>query len=419
MSVHGPRMSSADAPARSSVGGAAPPGRDAPAPSGAGAVEAAGTRAPLRTLIVGAGVAALEAALELRELADGRVTVTLLAPEPAFVYRPLRVREPFALGATPRYPLAEIAQEIGAEFEQDALKWLDPVERVVHTEGGAQLAYDALLLAPGARKHSRFAHALTLDDRRLDEQMHGVLQDVEEGRVHKLAFIVPAPPAWPLPLYELALMLAGRAWDSSQEVSITFATPEDAPLAIFGTEVQAAVQRVLEQNGIEVIASAYCDTPEPGVVAIHPGDRTLRVDRVIALPELFGPAIPGVPKRGPQGFIPVDPYCRVPDVERVWAAGDATEFAVKHGGIAAQQADVAAASIAALAGAPVDPVKFHPVIHAVLLGGDHPLYLSAHITGGHGSSSRVSDQPDWSPPTKIAAKRLAAFLQSREQAAHR
>ena len=54
-------------------------------------------------------------------------------------------------------------------------------------------------------------------------------------------------------------------------------------------------------------------------------------------------------------FIPVDRHCQVRGVERVYAAGDATDFAIKHGGIAAQQADAAAEAIAALAGAPVKP----------------------------------------------------------------
>nr|MDQ2897690.1 hypothetical protein [Actinomycetota bacterium] len=196
-------------------------------------------------------------------------------------------------------------------------------------------------------------------------------------------------------------------------------TPEDAPLAIFGQAVSDAVERLLEQHGILTITSAHCETPEPGQVSIHPGSRRLHVDRVIALPELSGPSTPGVPKQAANGFISIDAHCKVQGLERVYAAGDATDFAVKHGGIAAQQADTAAEAIAALAGAPIEPTKFHPVIHGILLGGDRPLYLSAHITGGHGSSSQISETPMWSPPTKIAAKYLAPYLESLDHAAPR
>ena len=46
-----------------------------------------------RVLIAGGGVAALEAALALRALAEDRVRVELLAPETQFWYRPLAVAD--------------------------------------------------------------------------------------------------------------------------------------------------------------------------------------------------------------------------------------------------------------------------------------------------------------------------------------
>ena len=47
-------------------------------------------------------------------------------------------------------------------------------------------------------------------------------------------------------------------------------------------------------------------------------------------------------------------------VQGIYAAGDAIDFPVKHGGVGSQQADVAAQSIAALAGASVTPEPFNP-----------------------------------------------------------
>jgi sulfide:quinone oxidoreductase len=372
---------------------------------------------PFRVLIAGGGVAALEGALALRELAGDRISITLLAPEPEFVYRPTSVLEPFSIGGAQRYPLDEIVRDIGAELVPDGFKWLDAPAAVVHTEQGKELAYDALLLAMGARLHPAFTHALTIDDRRLDEQLHGLIQDVEGGYVHSIAFVAPAAMPWPLPIYELALMTARRAYDMQSNVSISIATPEDEPLAIFGSTVSEAVARLLEENGITMITSAHCAISEPGRVSIHPGDRTLHVDFVVALPQLFGPSTPGVPGGADGGFVPIDTYCRVRGLENVFAAGDATDFAIKHGGIAAQQADTAAEAIAALAGATVEPKPFHPEIRAILLGADKPLYLSAHVTGGHGSSSQISEEPTWSPPTKIAAKYLAPYLDARDRAA--
>ena len=364
-------------------------------------------------------MAGLEAAIALRELAGERVASTLLAPQPEFVYRPMRVREPFALSDARRYPLAEIASDLGAELVQDAFDRLDSDHRLVHTAGGQMLEYDALLLAPGATIRNPFEHALTLDDSRLDEQLHGLIRDVEGGYVDRLAFVAPSPMPWPLPLYELALMTARRAYDMNVAVSITIATPEETPLAVFGLQASEATAKLLADHGIQLVTSAHCEVPRPGQVIVHPGSRRLDVDRIVALPQLAGPVLGGVPTRGPDGFIPIDSYCRVPPLERVYAAGDATDFAVKHGGIAAQQADTAARSIAALAGAPVEPEPFRPVIHGMLLGAGKPLYLSAHLTGGQGSTSQISDTPTWSPPSKITAAYLAPYLESRDRAAVR
>lgn len=372
---------------------------------------------PFNVLIVGGGVAGLEAALALRELGGGRIATTMIAPNPEFVYRPMSVREPFGYAEARRYPLDELARDIGVELLVDSFKWLDPERSVLHTEAGEQLSYDAVLLALGARLYARFEHALTIDDARLDELLHGLIQDIEGGYVQRLAFVAPGRMGWPLPIYELALMTAARAQDMNIELSITIATPEDAPLAIFGRGASDGVRQLLEDNGIVTITSAHCEVPEPGHVAINPGARHLEADRIVAMPELHGPSVPGVPGGPVGGFIPVDVHCKVPGIDRVWAAGDATDFAIKHGGIAAQQADVAAQAIAALAGVAPAPAPFHPVIHGILLTGGKPRYLSAHVTGGHGSSSEITEAPTWSPATKIAAKYLAPYLVNHDRLA--
>jgi sulfide:quinone oxidoreductase len=372
---------------------------------------------PLDVVIAGGGVAALEAALGLRELAGDRVKTTLLAPGSTFIYRPARVKEPFGYAAADTYSLPELARDIGVALIQDGLESVDAANSAVHTQQGKQLDYDALILATGARLRPAFSHGLSIDDSRLDEQLHGLIQDVEGGYVSSIAFVSPSAMPWPLPIYELALMTARRAYDMQTDVAITIVTPEDGPLAVFGDTVSQALARLLDEQGISVLTSAHASVPEAGVVAIHPGEETLKVDRVVALPQLYGPSIPGVPGGAESGFISTDTHCRVRGLENVFAAGDATDFPIKFGGIAAQQADTAAESIAAMAGAPVEPRPFHPELRAILLGPAKPLYLSAHVTGGHGSSSEISEEPRWSPPVKIVAKYLAPFLEARDRQA--
>jgi sulfide:quinone oxidoreductase len=376
-----------------------------------------GSHPKLRVIVAGGGVAALETALALRQLAPDLTATTVIAPNAEFAYRPMAVREPFAYPRANSCPLAPIVRDAGAELLADELAWVDADRHTLHTKAGNAVEYDALVLALGARACPRYKHAVTVDDRRMDETLHGLVQDVELGYIHRLAFVSPGRMAWQLPLYELALMTAGRAYDMDVELATTIVTPEDSPLAIFGPTASGAVAELLERARVKTINSAYAEVPHSGEVVINPGDRHLQVDRVIALPELYGPCVRGIPL-SEHGFIRVDPHGRVPEVENVYAAGDAIDFPIKHGGLASQQADVVAQSIGALAGAPVTPEPFHPVIHGMLLTDDKPRYLTARITGGHdGFSSEISDAPTWFPPSKIAAKYLAPYLDEHDREA--
>lgn len=75
-----------------------------------------------------------------------------------------------------------------------------------------------------------------------------------------------------------------------------------------------------------------------------------------------------------------------------------------------KQADVAAAAIAAQAGAPVEPAPFRPVLRGLLLTGMAPRYLRAEAGTAR---SAVDTEPLWWPPAKIVGRYLAPFLATR------
>jgi sulfide:quinone oxidoreductase len=364
---------------------------------------------PLDVLIAGGGVAGLEAAFALQELAGDRVNVTLLAPQDDFAYRPNAVKEPFTMGFARHYDLAPLARAAGAEFVSGSLERVDAGNRRAYTTG-AEIRYDALILAMGASLSERYEHATTVDDAHIDEDLHGLVQDVEGGYLKRLAFVIPAPLGWPLPAYELALLTATRAWDMQVDLETTILTVERAPLAVFGDETSREISRLLAARGIEVLTSAYCEVPRSKTIHVSPGGQELSFDRIVSLPALHGPRLRGIP-HGSDGFIPVNEFCEVRGAERVYAAGDATDFPVKHGGIAAQQADTAAQSIAALAGAPVMPQTIDPVLEGVLITGDQPLHLRAQLMGGHGSDLLVPGAPVPKSTPKIAARYLNKHLE--------
>jgi sulfide:quinone oxidoreductase len=236
----------------------------------------------------------------------------------------------------------------------------------------------------------------------------------------RIAFVLPSASGWALPVYELAIMAATELRNRGVEPEITVVTPEPAPLWVFGPEASAAVADLLAERGIALRTRAQALSVGPGELRLEAAP-SVAADRVVALPRLLGPAVPGLP-HGAYGFIPVDAHGRVPDVPSVYAAGDATTFPLKQGGLATQQADAAAEAIAASLGVAIDPAPFRPVMRGLLLTGGAPLYLRSSLTAAgepdeHGAKriarqpvSAVSRRALWWPPSKIAGRYLAPLL---------
>jgi len=363
----------------------------------------------LKVLIAGGGVAALETALALHELAGDRVKLTLLAPAADFIYRPIAVLEPFVHMPPRQLPLANFAAELNATFVQDTVAAVDCERRVVHTGSQRGLPYDALVIAVGARAGEVLRDAVVMDVSRMHESLHGLIEEIEGGSVRSLAFVAPRP-TWPLPVYEVALLVKEHAREKNVDLAVTIITAEPRPLAVFGESVSAGVATILADADIQTIVGAQVESSS-GELIVHPGEQPLRFDRVVALPRLVGPAITGLPADA-DGFLPVTSRCEVTGTECVYAAGDATDFPVKYGGIAAQQADAAAAAIAAVAGAATEPTPFDGVVHGALISGHERrrLYFTARIEGDLARDSRTSDKPTWSPEAKIAARYLGPYL---------
>jgi sulfide:quinone oxidoreductase len=375
------------------------------------------TTPSFRVLVAGGGVAGLEALLTLHAVAGDRVEVTLADPRPDFVYRPMRIAEPFARGVARRYPLADVAREAGARLVPDGIATVDDERRVAVTAGGEELRYDALLLTTGARVVHVYEHALSWDDATAADGLGGLLRDIEQGFLHRLAFVVPPGPGWPLPVYELALMTARAAWEAQTGAEISLVTPEPAPLAVFGPRASAMVAAELRAAGVAFHGRSYAEVEKAGALTIfaHPGRRRMEVDRVVALPRLVGRAPHGVPVDH-AGFVSADQFGKVAGLDHVWAAGDGIAFPVKFGGLAAEQADAAAESIARLAGAPMTPQPFRPVLRGRLLTGRSERYMH-HVAAGGGGDGVVADHALWWPPEKVSGRRLSPYLAERDEAA--
>lgn len=361
-----------------------------------------------KVLVAGGGVAALEAMLALRQLAGERVEIELLSPESAFTYRPLDVAEPFRRARVEPLDLAELTRRGGAGHRLGALAAVDADEKRVETEAGERIRYDALVIALGARAREALPGALTFRGAPDLAAFGRLLAELERGQARALAFVLPGESTWPLPLYELALMTARHLAERHHRAEITLVTHEAAPLELFGQQASEAIGELFERDGIELVLGRYATSFADDRLQLVPRGE-LVMDRVVALPALELPELPGLPQDR-HGFIPTDLYGHVMGLEDVYAAGDVTTFPIKQGGLATQQADVVARSLAAWAGAGVEPEPFHPVLRGQLLTGGTPRYLSADLTGGQGDTSKIEFQPLWWPPIKIAGAHLAPFL---------
>ena len=362
-------------------------------------------------VIAGGGVAGLEAMLALHDLAGGKADATLIAPQPDFVYKPLLVEEPFGLGPPEQYALAPLAEERGAEFVLRAVSAVRPEEHQVELDDGSALDYDYLVVCVGGRFAEAFPGAITFPGGTSPLRIDPILDEAVAG-LGRIAFVVPASVTWSLPIYEVALMTSRRARERGADVQFLLYTPEPAPLAAFGPTASAEVAQMLKARGIDAHHGARVH-PDEGKLVVTPGGDELGADVVISLPVMTGPAISGLPANA-DGFIPVDEHSRVRGADDVYAAGDGTNFPLKQGGLATQQADAAAEHIAHRLGAALSPEPFHPVLRGQLLTGDASLHMRSDVTGGAGEGAASLDRLWW-PPHKISGRYLSPMLYHSER----
>ena len=369
-----------------------------------------------RVLVAGAGVAAVECVLALRELAAARVSIELLAPAAELIHRPSSVKTPFGGEPAARVDLHQLARDLGILVHSDSLASVDSEQHHVLTRDGNALAYDLLVVATGARSREAVPGSVTFRGPLSAGLVEQAIDRITAEPALRLAFAAPQGVRWLLPLYELALLSAVTLRERGiAEPDILVATGEHQPLEVFGPAASEAIQRELKRAGIELVTSAPAVAALDGALNLANGE-LLSADIVVALPEVVGPRISGLPGDD-DGFIPVDEHGHVVGCIDVLAAGDVTSFPLKHGGIAAQQADAVADTIAAQVGAIVSPEPFRPVLRGLLITGERPLYLRAELGAGGQREHRLLPAPGnssygalWWPPGKVAGRYLTSFL---------
>lgn len=363
-----------------------------------------------KILVAGGGIAGVELALALRDLAGERVAVELRDPRREFSLRPFAVGAPYGAARIFRYDMRRIAERCGASYASAGVVSVSPRERLAVGRDGERIPYDFLVLAAGVRMLWAVPGAVTFWGVSDEGQVGDVVADLRAGRLRDLVFTMPGGRSWALPLYELALLGANELVGTGAAATrLTVVTPEDAPLELFGRRASEQMAELLEERGIEVRTGTHPVRFEDGHLRVAPGGE-VAADAVISLPRLEGRRIAGIP-HDPDGFVGIDEHCRVLGLERVFAVGDLTAFPVKQGGIATQQADAVAEAIAAEVGVALEPRPFDPVLRGVLWTGREPRYLYGRPTGGHGEASSLSREPRGKlEESKVAGRYLSGFV---------
>ncbi|MFI5027613.1 MAG: NAD(P)/FAD-dependent oxidoreductase [Solirubrobacterales bacterium] len=367
---------------------------------------------PARVLIAGGGVAGLETALALRDLAGDAAEIEICAPRREFVYKPFAVGEPYGSSHVLRYPLEGLARRAGIAYRWSSLSSVDARGRQGSTPDGRRLSYDHLVIATGVKHLWSVPGATMFWGAAGELDAMAAVRGLGTSGLRHLVFAMPATPSWSLPLYELAFLAQARQSGAASEerpTRLTVVTPEESPLLVFGRQASDGVAELLSQSDIELVAGAHPIRFERGILSVAPGEG-IEADAVISLPRLEGRRFDGVP-HDEHGFIPIDDHCRVCGLERVYAAGDITTFPVKQGGIAGQQADVVAGAIAAELGCDLDAEPFDPILRGVLWTSTGTRYLYGRPTGGHGEVSTLTEEPPWPVQSgKIVSRYLSDFL---------
>jgi sulfide:quinone oxidoreductase len=327
---------------------------------------------PVQTVLVaGGGVGAIETVLALQSLAPDRFDIELLAPERHFTYRSLLVGAAFQRTAPSRVELTAVAADRGFHVTRDALDRVDASAHEVITQEGARMRYDVLVLALGTQPIAAVHGAIPYRGSHDVGAVTEALQRIDAPA--RVAYVARSAVMWTLPLYELALLTAAWAKESEFAIEVLLATAEREPLEAFGADSSRRVAELLEHAGVQLWPDTIVDRVQDGL--LQPLQRApIPVAFAVALPFLEGRPVPGVP-HDLQGFTPVGDTGLVVGLDDVYAVGAMTDRPLKHGGLSAQQAAVAASAIASKADIPVRVQPYLPVLRGILRNGGDPLYM--------------------------------------------
>ena len=197
-------------------------------------------------------------------VAAGAITRSAASPPPTccriagavanrtFTSTPASLRNSSTTAVTPGStapPLMTLSSppKAGGRMRSDSLVGVDVAEKVAQTAAGAEVHFDALVIAIGTSPVSDVPGTVTYQGPPSNPDVHRALLAIDRGEVSRLAFAVPATCRWSRPLYELALMAASHLADmGAAPGAIDLIAFEREPLQVFGAGASRRLRAELE-----------------------------------------------------------------------------------------------------------------------------------------------------------------------------
>jgi NADH dehydrogenase len=299
-----------------------------------------------RVVIVGAGFGGLHCA---KRLAGKPVEVLLLDRRNYHLFTPLlyQVASSLLNASDIAFPVRAVFRRTrNVAFRMADVAGVDPARRVVRTAEGPDEPYDYLVLATGARANYFGQQAVERASQGLNDLpaalrlRNHVLSRFEAAatasapdRRRLLTFVVvgggPTGVEYAGALAELVKLIVG--WDyptiHRSEVRIVLVEGADRLLGTFPPSLSADARRRLERLGATVRLGALVQSVSDHEVRLSSGE-VIEADTLVWAAGVRAESLEGglAARRARNGRLEVDEYLRVPDMDGVFAIGDAAAF---------------------------------------------------------------------------------------------
>lgn len=338
-------------------------------------------------VILGAGTGGTMLANLLRKKLPPQDEITVVAESSEHVFQPANLDVAFK-GADPaRFVRQERPLlKSGVRFVVDKARRIDTARKRVALASGAELGYDALIIATGAiADPSRMAG---LAEEALDfhtgphraARIWERLQSIESGRVVVVISSVPykCPPSPVEAVFLLDEHFRRRGLRDKVEIRLVSPYPRAYP----ALPIAEVVEPRLKEKGIELTSLFNMDGVDGAKKVIYSLEgEEVPYDLLIAIPPHRGADVVMASGLGDEeGFVPTDrETMRVVGQPDVFAIGDATAIPISKSGVVAHlQADIVAENIARqLRGDPGELAYEGRINCPMEVGGHRALFVSA------------------------------------------